>query len=226
MAEPFDIADQIPPLQRLAVAYAPKELWRGQHLAWAFDARMSDIVRTTSEPMIGQMRLAWWREALRDGPAAGGGGEPLLDALRGHVLPGADAGDLIAVIDGWEELLEALPLGDSQLIAFAEHRGGGLFRLMGRPAGGVAPWLAQAGMGWALWDLAGHMSDRDTAARAMALVPEFLGDVPRRGWPGGLKPLRLLTGLARADAERGSMPPGRMTAGQYLRILRLALGRG
>src|SRR3546814_10427540 len=51
-------------------------------IVWAFDARMAEIIRSTREPMIGQMRLTWWREALTKDPKVEGSGEPLMDALR------------------------------------------------------------------------------------------------------------------------------------------------
>ena len=214
---------EIAPLQRLATAYGPKFIQSGMRHIWALDARMADIVRTTSEPMIGQMRLTWWHEALSEGKGAG---DPLLEALRADVLGQAGAGGLLSAIEGWEVLLEPLPLSDGQLIAFAEHRGGGLFRQIGWLAGDCPLWLAQAGMAWALWDLSGRMSDAATAARAMALAPEFLADVPERGWPRPLLPLRILTGLARWDARQGRLAPPRFDLRQYAQTLWLGLRRG
>ena len=114
-----DILLELPPLHRLITAYAPKVLQEGMRHIWVFDARLANIVRTTSEPMIGQMRLTWWHEALSQGKGAG---DPLLDALRADVLGKAGAGGLLSAIEGWEVLLEPLPLSDGQLISFAEHR--------------------------------------------------------------------------------------------------------
>lgn len=218
-----DILLELPPLHRLITAYAPKVLQEGMRHIWVFDARLANIVRTTSEPMIGQMRLTWWHEALSQGKGAG---DPLLDALRADVLGKAGAGGLLSAIEGWEVLLEPLPLSDGQLIAFAEHRGGGLFRQIGWLAGDCPPWLAQAGMAWALWDLSGHLSDAATAARAMTLAPEFLTDVPERGWPRSLAPLQILTGLARWDAGQGRLAPPRLDLRQYGQLVWLGLRRG
>jgi phytoene synthase len=210
-------------LHRLITAYAPKAMQEGMRHIWAFDARLADIVRTTSEPMIGQMRLTWWHEALREGKGAG---EPLVEALRQEVLARAEPYGLLSVIEGWEVLLEPLPLSDSQLIAFAEHRGGGLFRQIGWLAGDCPPWLAQAGMAWALWDLSGHLIDAATAERAIAIAPEFLADVPERGWSRSLAPLRILTGLTRRDAGQGRRAPPRLDLRQYGRLLWLGMRRG
>src|SRR3546814_2790983 len=91
---------------------------------------MAEIISSTSEPMIGQMRLTWWHEALTKDPKAGGSGEPLLVALRRQVLPLSGGESLLSIIDGREVLLQPLLLSDSKLVAFAEQRGGGLFRVM------------------------------------------------------------------------------------------------
>lgn len=218
-----DILSDLPPLHRLITAYAPKALQDGMRHIWAFDARLADIVRTTSEPIIGQMRLTWWREAISEGKGAG---DPLLAALRTDVLEKAGAGGLLSAIEGWEVLLEPLPLSDSQLVAFAENRGGGLFRQIGWLAGDCPPWLAQAGMAWALWDLSGHLSDAATAERAIAITPEFLADVPERGWPRSLASLRILTGLTRRDAGQGRRAPPRLDLRQYGRLLWLGMRLG
>jgi phytoene synthase len=221
-----DLIDDVPQLQRIVNAYAPKKIREGQQIVWALDARMAEIIRSTSEPMIGQMRLTWWHEALTKDPKAGGSGEPLMDALRRQVLPLSGGESLLSIIDGWEVLLQPLPLSDSQLVAFAEQRGGGLFRVMSALAGGGPPWLAQAGMGWALWDLSGHVSDQDTARRALHLAAEFLADVPKRDWRAAFASLRILTALARSDAERGDIPPFRLTIRQYARIVGLGFWGG
>lgn len=213
---------EISVLQRLLIVYAPKYIRGALRDIWAFDARMADIVRTTSEPMIGQMRLTWWHEALSDGK---GQGEPLVEALR------RDASDvglegLLSAIEGWEVLLDPMPLPDSQLIAFAEHRGGGIFRQIGRLTGSFPAWLAQAGMGWALWDLSGHISHAETAQRAIMLAREFLADVPATGWPRSLASLRILAGLARQDALNGRIAPAQLQLRQYARIIWLGMRGG
>src|SRR3546814_11410955 len=128
---------------------------------------MAEIIRSTSEPMIGQMRLTWWHEALTKDPKAGGSGEPLMAALRRQVIPLSGGESLLSIIDGWEVLLQPLPLSDSQLVAFAEQRGGGLFRVWSALAGGGTSWLAQAGIGWAFWDCAGSDADRAPVGRPL-----------------------------------------------------------
>src|SRR3546814_7560641 len=148
-----DLIDYVPQLQHIVNAYAPKKIREGQQIVWALDARMAEIIRSTSEPMIGQMRLTWWHEALTKDPKDGGSGEPLMAALRRQVLPLSGGESLLSIIDGWEVLLQPLPLSASQLVEFAEQCGGGLFRFMGTLAGGGPTWVGQDGWGWACWVL-------------------------------------------------------------------------
>ena len=215
------------PLSRLLVAHGRGAVGRRLALAFALDARLAELVRSTSEPMIGAIRMAWWREALgvvesKRVEGAAGRGDPLVDALTPVFAVAADRAALGAMIDGWEELIDPADPGDARLAAFAEGRGG-LFALV---AGDAAPsWVGAAGAGWALWDMAGHVRDAGLARRAMALAGDRLAQAPVRGWSGRLAPLRLMTGLARADAVAGRVPTSGLTPALYRRFLWLALLR-
>ncbi|SCW91365.1 phytoene synthase [Sphingobium faniae] len=200
-------------MARLLSAYAGREAER-HRLLWALDGRMAELVATTSEPMIGQIRLAWWREALGDAAAAKGRGEPLVDAMRAKGI--APPPGLSQWLGGWEALL-----GDVDLPAFAAGRGGGLFRaLAGQEEG--PDWLARAGAVWALWDLSGHSGDPALAEEAVLLARRHLPE-DRLPWPAAWKPLRIAFGLARGDVEKGRRAPAALTPGLYLRLMGLAL---
>ena len=166
------------PLARLLCAYVPP-IQRLQHrLLWAFDERLADIVRSTTQPMIGQMRIAWWDEVLAASaagePGAKGAGDPLVDALRAAGLAGRPG--LARMLDGWEALLDT-PIGDEALLLFARARGGGLFAALSTGASDDGA-LEAAGSLWALWDLAAHLSPGDpAAARAMAVARRWLDPV-------------------------------------------------
>lgn len=199
------------PLARLLIGHAGRNAAR-HGLLWAYDARLADVVRTTREPMVGQMRLTWWHEVLSDGSGVKGRGDPLVDALRADDDVMAARELMLRMIDGWEMLLDPLPLDSAALRTFAEGRGGGLFRALDAGAD------ESAGALWALWDLSGHVGDATTAARAVALAREYL---PVR--IAGSKPLRMLTRLARHDIVRGRAGPATMTPRLYARLLRMAL---
>ena len=124
---------------------------------------------------------------------------------------------LIAMIDGWEEMLPASEGGETGLRTYAEGRGGGLFRALDASD----QWAAASGAAWALWDLAGQVDDAVLRDQAMDMGREALStSTDAAGQP---KALRMLMQLVRRDLQRGSAPPRRFTAGQYLRLLRASL---
>ncbi|WP_336961189.1 squalene/phytoene synthase family protein [Sphingobium aquiterrae] len=218
--------DEETPLQRLLIAHAGRD--RQKHrLLWAYDRRLADIVRTTREPMIGQMRLTWWHDVITDPQRAKGRGDPLVDALRAdmpQMVGGEDDGAaLIAMIDGWEALLEPMPLDEDMLAAYAQGRGGGLFRAMAGEEGRMTGGLPDAGAIWALWDLAAHISDDPTAMRAVGLAQAREAALPPMRWPRTLAPLRIATKLAAIDIRRGQRAPAEMTPRLHARFLRIAL---
>ncbi len=208
----MDEQSEITPLARLLCGYAGKDAAR-QRLVWAYDARLADIVRTTREPMIGQMRLTWWHEVLTDESDVKGRGDPLADAIRA-LLPPEGQGGLLRMIDGWEALLEQ-PIDDAALEVYALGRGGGLFQALANADG-----FDRAGALWALWDLSGHSADPALVRQALALAQTYI-DPPSR--VRMIAPLRIAAGLARADARHGRAAPGGMTPGLYARALRIGL---
>ncbi len=139
------------------------------------------------------MRLTWWHEALREARTVRPV-DPLLVALAD--ARAIDLAALLPLIDGWEELLEPLPLSDEALQRYADLRGGTLFQVASTLLGGAD--AAAAGRLWALVDLAYRVSDPDTAARALALATDAPGPLPR--------PLAMLRTLARHDRARFGRP--------------------
>ncbi|MDX3899450.1 MAG: hypothetical protein QHC40_02890 [Sphingobium sp.] len=211
---------EIRPLDRLLSAYAGRDAAR-HWLVWAYDARLAQVVRTTTEPLIGQMRLAWWQDVLTDENGAKGRGEPLLAAMRaagvaGH--PGLDS-----MLDGWEALIGGEAPDPAALRTFGVGRGGGMFRALAGADEGHGEALEQAGALWALWDLSGHVGSRAEVEAAVEAAREFLGGAPTWDWPRRWKPMRLAAELARDDITRGQAAPRTLTPRLYARLLRLAL---
>jgi phytoene synthase len=189
MAEPLVPAD---PERALSLAYAPPRARRGLAALWALDEQLGAIVARTENPVVGQMQLTWWHDALRtlrDARPV----DPVLVALAEEAA--IDPELLLPLIDGWEVLLDPLPLGEEALLAYAEARGGTLFRVAGGLLGSNTASASEAGKLWALVDLAFRVSDRTTAERALALASCAAGRLP--------KPLAVLAALARRDARRG-----------------------
>lgn len=145
------------------------------------DATLGAILRSTTEPMVGQMRLAWWREALRGLDIAPAPAEPVLTALSTEVLPrGISGGALSASADGWEILLTSTMIDGASLDDYAAGRGTALFRALARVRR-VDPRIAElAGRGWALADLATHTRETALQDRAARSAADTLAALPCR----------------------------------------------
>ena len=199
------------PERILALHYVPRGARQGIAALFALDETLGDIVRTTREPLIGQMRLTWWHEALgRLDTGRLSAGPPVLiaiaDALGRHPSPSVGA-PLARMIDGWEVLLDEGPLGDESLLAHALARGSTLFRAAAALLGGTdQDRVASAGRGWALVDLALHLRDPIAAARALALAQALLASAFKERWPTALRPIGMLARLAARDALGGAVP--------------------
>jgi 15-cis-phytoene synthase len=161
---------------------------------WALDEQLGTIVASTTQPMVGQMRLLWWREALESGAS----GHPVLAEMTSVFGRGIGAAAVGTMIDGWEELLEPLPLSEVQLAAFAAQRGTQLFTLTSQICDVTCP--DEAGAGWALADFAFRCSDKVTSSLALAMAKERLASLDMRSVP---RPLRILARLARIDVTAG-----------------------
>lgn len=202
--KPLTDLNQADAPRRLAISYAPTSARAGLQALLALDDLLGRILRTTREPMVGQMRLTWWFEALerldRDPPPA----EPVLQALAAEILPrGVRGADLAGMIDGWEAILGDEPLGETGLLTFARERGGRLFRAAAVVCGATDEQAEAAGEGWALVDLAENLSDRGAATRALDLARLRLEEAMGRRWSRAGRALGALVLLARFDLEGG-----------------------
>ena len=192
--------DKIDPERALVLSYASARSRLGTAALLALDDQLGQILRTTREPMVGQMRLTWWHEALTNLDTAPPPAEPVLRALAAEVLPRGVSGTLLAgMIDAWELLLDADTPDDATLEGYA-LRGVILFGAIGtllgaQPGDPVAP----AGRGWALADLARNVGDDALASRAAALAELALAAATKGRWSATARALGALAHLARMD---------------------------
>ena len=168
------MSDLTDPERVLALSYARAPDRAALAALLALDETLGQILRTTREPLVGQMRLTWWHEALGALDTEPPPAQPVLQALAAEVLPrGVSGARLAGMIDGWEALLDPDPLDAVGLATYSEGRGATLFELAGHAigAGGGEP-LRAAGAGWALADFARHARDAGETdkARAAALT--------------------------------------------------------
>lgn len=186
---------------------------------WRLDAAFGAVLATGTEPMISRIRLAWWREALEKLDMAPPPAEPLLRALAEHVLPCGVAGaELAAMEEGWAAIAPGERLTPDNLARHGAARGARLFELSARLLGDESHPVAQAGRHWALVDLARHSAAQDERGAAFLAA----GAVETRGrWPARLRPLGMISALARRDRSRGperAERPG--SPGRMLRMMR------
>lgn len=181
----------------LALAYAPDDGRRAALSALlALDAALGEVVRTTTQPALGQIRLAWWREQLVKLDSQSPPAMPELVALAETVLPRGVSGSALAeIVAGWDVLIEEETLDDAALDRFAAARGGRLFALATRLLGGDADRAARQGQGWALADLSQRLDDAAARTRAVAMARTALAG----SLAGVAKPLGLLALSARLE---------------------------
>lgn len=204
---------------RSVLAVAPADVRSALAALFALDGRLGAILRTTREPLVGQMRLTWWHQALVRLNHAQPPAEPVLAALAAEVVPRGVSGEVLAAqIDGWEALLEELD--EAAMLRFATQRGGGLFGAAAALLGAGDAAIGRAGEGWALADLSANLSDPETAARAKALAGERLAGLFTPKWSRAARPLGVLALLAEADLA------GRGGAARVTRLVRHRLTGG
>lgn len=195
---------------RLALSYAAGPVQPALDLLLTLDATLGGILRTTREPLVGQMRLTWWREALQALDAVSPPGEPILTGLAQLLLPrGVTGARLAGVVDGWEALL-APHVDDAAMTEHGRARGGTLFAAAAHLLGGEPSDHAvlAAGEGWALVDLARNLSDRRLAGVARQMAAERLDAALAEHWPRRLRALGALAWLARMDLAVDVRPAG------------------
>lgn len=194
----------------LVNAYAPASYRAVYEILFAFDSSLAQIIRSTSEPVIGQMRLQWWRDILSKPMEERPLGNPdIANIERLERDFGLIAADLLPIIDGWEKLIiianQNDQSGNEEHRAYAQLRGGTLFSVIAKI---VQPDMDRKVAGeigtnaaiWALWDLARNSSqskDRDIFLDQCQNAPDIT-----KKWQKPLRPLWILSKLAwRDDGE-------------------------
>jgi phytoene synthase len=174
---------------------------------FAIDDTLGEIVATSTEPALGAIRLAWWREALERLDTNPPPPEPRLQAATAELLPRAVTGSMLAGLeDGWAALLDEDL--DVERIAV---RGERLFTMAGRLVGASDRLLDAAGRLYA------YESARRRGLARLHWPMEEVHQLARHRFPRRIRPLTALARLAARDAKRGQdiepeATPGRAAA--------------
>jgi phytoene synthase len=186
--------------------YWPVELRSAFDAVFAIDDAMADVVVSTSQPALGAIRLAWWREALERLDSSPPPAEPRLEAAARELLPrGISGKQLAALEDGWASLVEEVP--DFMRVA---RRGQRLFTILARLLKASSVDLDADGRLFAGVDAARRGYWTLATAKEEKAAP--------RAYPRAVRPITALAVLAARDVKRGGPPfeveatPGRAFA--------------
>ncbi len=195
------LIETLPAPQRLALAYAPARAKPRTLVLFALEARLAQAVRQASEPIMAQMRLAWWRDQLALPLAKRENSDALAASLA--LFEGEEIA-LQALVDGWEVLLsEWMDLAAVERIAAGRAAGfAALARLSG--ADQAVDDALRAGRRFALADLATKFSNSEERAQVLALAGAERGQ--GIALPRVLRSLAVLDGLARRSIAKGGAP--------------------
>jgi len=132
-----DVAMLGEPDRYLAATLGPVEVRADLAAIAAFSAELGRIPSIVSEPMLGDIRLQWWRDALERGREGGRSGHPVADALiDAELRHGFPPAMLLAMIDARElDLAGGMPQDDAGLAAYLDATQGHPFRLALRVLG-------------------------------------------------------------------------------------------
>ncbi len=174
--------------------YWPAELLPAFDALLGIDDALAGVVASSTQPGLGAIRLAWWREALERLDANPPPPEPRLQAVAAELLPRGVTGTTLAELeDGWATLLNEEPDLDR-----VGERGARLFAVAAQLLGGPGARIEAAGRLYAYLDVMrrGLLGRHDPAEELHQLAGHRF---PRR--------LRPLTGLARLAARDSKQAP-------------------
>jgi len=179
--------------KNLALAYTKAHIRPFISLLLEFDERLGLVIKKRNEALVGQMRMAWWRDVIAKDIASRPSGEPLIARLA--IVEGQYGSEHIStalhnIIDAWDMLLAQEEWTADIQAAHADLRSKAIF--------GAVTQLMQIeestdaeiwGRKWALYDLANISGVKPDAGVLDLPMPVKL--------PRNLRPLSLLFYAAR-----------------------------
>ena len=189
--------------------YWPVELRPAFDALFGIDDALAEVVMSSTQPALGAIRLAWWREALerldRNSPPP----EPTLQAAATELLPRGVTGAMLGELeDGWATLLDEEP--DIERVA---DRGEKLFAIGARLLGTDDKLVIVAGRLYACESV--FRTGQFPAHWPM----EEMHQLYRHRFPRGLRPLTGLARLAARDAKRRPNKEPEATPGRAAALL-------
>lgn len=187
--------------------YWPVELRPAFDALFGIDDALAEVVTSSTQPALGAIRLAWWREALERLDTSPPPPEPRLQAVAAELLPLGVTGAMLAELeDSWVALLD-----EEQDVERVAVRGEKLFEMAAKLLGASDKKL----------ELAGRVYGYGSAFRTGLIGPHWptgeLRQLHRHRFPRRLRPLTGLARLAARDArplpnKEPEATPGRAAA--------------
>jgi phytoene synthase len=185
--------------------YWPVALRPAFDALFAIDDALGEIVATSTQPALGAIRLAWWRDALERLDRAPPPAEPRLQGAETELLAlDVTGAELAAIAEGWAALFDEVR--DANAIG---RRGEALFAVGAKLLGAGNDSLAQAGRWFALGDVARR-----------GLAPLLERPRGRLRFSRQLRPLTAFTRLAVRDLRHGEPFEVEATPGRAAALLR------
>jgi len=184
--------------------YWPVELRAAFDALFGLDDIMAEVVASSTQPALGAIRLAWWRDALERLDTSVAPPEPRLQAVAAE-LPtrGVSGAELARIAEGWAALFDEVR--DPGAIG---ARGEALFAVGATLLGSNGPQVARAGRYFAISDVARR-----------GLAPVFDVEIARLRFKPALRPLTALARLAVRDLGQGEPFEPEATPGRALTLL-------
>src|SRR5919198_1428234 len=139
----------------LTTLFAPAAARERLIALYAFNTEVARVGETVSEPLIGQMRLQWWRDAIAEAAAGAPRKHPVVAGLVDVLAAGAVPGDFEPLLVARErDLDDAPPATLAALEEYADATSATLVRIAARLLGAADDATRDAarhvGIAWAL----------------------------------------------------------------------------
>ena len=189
--------------------YWPSELRPAFDALFEIEDALAEVVTSSTQPALGAIRLAWWREALERLDTESPPPEPRLQAAAAELLPRGVTGAMLAELeDGWASLLDEQP--DVERIG--EH-GRKLFAIGARLLGADDEKL----------DAAGRLYANELIRRRQLMQihypTEELHSLAGHRFPRRLRPLTAFARLAARDVKQAPAIEPEATPGRAAALL-------
>ena len=145
--------------------FGPKNIQASLWSIFAFDSELSRIKNVVSEPMIGKIRLQWWREALEKLEGHKGRGHYILQALQTLLAQNAiQISDLMSLVDAREiEFEDTASCDMEKILKYADSTLGLLTELSARISSCGSDdinWARKIGTSWGLIEIAANKNSK------------------------------------------------------------------